>query len=229
MFDIDLNGKVVVVTGAAGRLGRQVVRRFAGQGATIAAVVRGEEQAHDIPFPPDAEGWAFPADVTDERMVAACFDQIGGQFGRIDVLIQAVGSWETRPLLETSLDDWQKMLRLNLDATFLCFREAARFMSGGGRLIAFASGQGADRGRAGQGGYAAAKAGVIRLVEAAAEELADRDISAHAVAPSTIVFDDESDQSGVHVDDVVDLCLYLCTPPARALSGQAMRLYGGGG
>ncbi|MEX1055804.1 MAG: SDR family NAD(P)-dependent oxidoreductase, partial [Rhodothermales bacterium] len=64
-----LKNKVIVITGAAGRLGRHLVQRFAEEGAVIAAVVRDDEEARSIPFPENAEGWAFPVDVTDEELV----------------------------------------------------------------------------------------------------------------------------------------------------------------
>lgn len=232
MIEVDLQHKIVVVTGASGRFGQQVVTRFARAGAVIAAVVRREEDAQRIPFPEDGEGWAFPADVTDEASVQACFEQIGSQFGRIDVLIHAVGTWEARPLLETSLAAWEHILRVNLTSAFLCFREAARWMQGqGGRLIGFASGQGADLAPPQQGAYAAAKAGLLRLVEATAAELAATahgGITAHAIVPSTILIDHDGSQAGVRADDLVELCVYLCSPAGAAHNGAALRAYGTG-
>lgn len=226
-MDHNLNGKIVVVTGAAGRLGRHLVQQFAQDGAIIVALVRSEDEAHSIPFPEEAEGWAFPVDVTDEVMLTACFEQIARQFGRVDVLVHAVGGWAERPLLETSLEEWDALLRLNLHSTFLCFREAARLMEGrGGRLIGIAAGQGADRAVARQGAYAAAKAGLIRLVEAVAAEFAGTGITAHAVAPSTILFDEADEAPGVRAEEIVALCRYLATPAGAALNGATLRAYG---
>lgn len=222
----NLSGKTIVITGAGGRLGQRMVRAFAERGAKIAAIVLNEEEARNIPFPDNAEGWAFPANVADERMVQACFEQIGRQFTHIDALIHTVGGWQGKPLLETSATDWQNLLSINLTSAFLCFREAIRYMQGhGGRLIALASGQGADRGRAQQAAYSAAKGGVVRLVESVAEEFGGQGITAHAIAPSTIQYED-SDQPGVPATHLVDLCLYLCTDAARALNGATLRAYG---
>lgn len=227
MTAYDFNGKVVVVTGAAGRLGRLVVQQFARDGATIVALVRDEEEARTIPFPEDAEGWAFPVDVTNEALLSACFEQIGQQFGRVDVLVHTVGGWDARPLLETSLEEWDDLLRRNLTSAFLCFREAVRWMEGrGGRIIGIASGQGADRGVAQQGAYAAAKAGVVRLVEAVAAEFEAAGITAHAIAPSTILYDASPDGRGVAAADVVHLCRYLASPAGASLNGTTLRAYG---
>ncbi len=221
-----LSNKVVVITGAAGRLGRRIVTRFAEEGATIAAVVLNDEDARSIPFPEHAEGWAFPADVTDEQLVTACFDQMGQQFTSIDALIHTVGGWEAKPFLETSAEDLDRMLRLNLTSAFLCFREAARLMAGrGGQLIGIASAQGADRGAAEQVGYSVAKAGVVRLVESVSAELEGSGITAHAIAPSTILHDGVGE--GVSADDIVEICLSLVTRTGAALNGATIRAYGG--
>lgn len=229
MSDIRLDGKVVVVTGAAGRLGQRVVDRFARQGATIAAVVRSEDEARSIPFPDGAEGWAFfPTDVTSEPNVEASFRQIGERFGRIFALVHAVGGWASQPFLETSGDDWERIVQMNLTSSFLCFREAARLMQGGtGRIIGIAARQGADQGRGGEAAYSAAKAGVVRLVEAVAAELEGSGITAHALAPSTILYGGEGDDArGVPAERLAELCLYLCSPAAEALNGATIRAYG---
>jgi NAD(P)-dependent dehydrogenase (short-subunit alcohol dehydrogenase family) len=234
MIQVDLHGKVVVITGAGGRLGQRLVHRFARHGAQIAALVRTEEEARRIPFPEDVDavGYAYPVDVSREDLVEACFAQINDQFGRIDTLIHTVGAWDGRPLLATSLDDWEHMLRLNLTTAFLCFREAARLMQqadNGGRLIGIASAQGADRGRAEQGAYSAAKAGVVRLVESVAAEFSDTGITAHAVAPSTILYDPSPGDTGVRADTIVETCLYLCSPAGAAFNGMTLRAYGSAG
>ncbi len=225
MLNLDLRGQKIAVTGADGRLGQHVVRLLAEQGATIAAIVLHEEDAARIPFPEDAEGWAFPCDVTDQDAVAHCFEAINRQFGGIDVLVHTVGGWATSDLQETTLEGWNNMMMLNLTSTFLCFREASRYMTGRkGRLIAIASAQGADRGRAGQAAYSAAKAGVIRLVEATAAEYQGH-ITAHAIAPSVLLADD-GQGDGVRASEVANLCLYLCAGAGDTLNGATLRAYG---
>jgi len=218
----NLGDTVVVVTGASGRLGGPVMQRLAAEGATIAAVDRDPSR-----LSVHAPGRAFQADVTQEADVVGCFQQIGEAFGRVDALVHTVGMWEGRPFLETALEDWDRVMRVNLTSALLCFREAARLMQGrGGRLIGIASGQGADRGRGRQGAYSASKAGVVRLVEAVADELAGDGITAHAVAPSTILFEEGSDQQGVPVLDLVELVVYLCSPAGASLNGATLRAYG---
>ncbi len=216
----DLTGKIIVVTGANGRLGRRMAQGFEAHGATVAAVVR--ETPERVP-----DGRAvFVADVTDEASVDACFGEIARRFGRLDALVHTVGLWEARPFLETSAGDWERVMRGNLTSAFLCFRAAARAMRGrSGRLIGITSGQGADRGRAEQAAYSAAKAGIVRLVEAVAEECAGSGLTAHAVAPSFIRYA-EDDPPGVDAGDLVALCRYLCTDAGAALNGAVLRAYG---
>lgn len=221
MADQNLAGKVIVVTGGTGRLGERMVRGFAGRGATVATVDR-------RPPPEGLPGscHAFQADVTDEADVARVFAQLPETCGPVDVLVHTVGTWAGQPFLDTALDDWQRLVQLNLTSTFLCFQAAARQMQGrGGRLIGIASGQGADKAVAQQAAYAASKAGVIRLVEAVAAEFAGTGLTAHAIAPSTLLFDD-ADGDGVPADDIVQLALYLCTPAGASLNGATLRAYG---
>jgi 3-oxoacyl-[acyl-carrier protein] reductase len=218
-------GKVVVVTGAGGRLGQRVLHRFAREGARLAAVVHTPEQALQLPV--QLEGAVFHADLVDEAQVAACFKDIEARFGRVDVLIHAAGSWAERSLLELTLAEWHALLGANLTSTFLCFREAARLMQGqGGRLIAFAAMQGAERGRARQAAYSAAKGGLVRLVEALGAELGPQGITVHAIAPSVIHYGEGAPTAGVTADQLVELCLWLCSSAAVALNGTTLRAYG---
>ena len=221
MADQNLDGKVVVITGGTGRLGERMVRGFARHGATVATLDR-------MPPPEGLPGscHAFQVDVTNEEAVNGVFEALPETCGPADALIHTVGTWDGQPFLDTSLDAWERLVRLNLTSAFLCFRAAARQMQGrGGRLIGIASGQGADRGVARQGAYSASKAGIVRLVEAVADEFAGTSLTAHAIAPSTILFDDTSEE-GVPADDLVELALYLCSPAGASLNGATLRAYG---
>lgn len=224
VLNFSIESKVVVVTGAGGRLGSRTAEVFAAGGAQVAGVVHHEEAAQRVKLPRED---VFIADLANEADVERCFHDIGARFGAVDVLIHAVGTWNMSPLLETRLEDWDALMRTNLTSAFLCFREAARAMQGrGGRLIGFAAGQGVDQARAQQAAYAVSKAGVMRLVEAVAAEYAGQGITAHAIAPSTILFGDEEGQKGVRAEDLIDLCLYLCSRAADALNGKTIRAYG---
>lgn len=220
-----LDESVAVITGAGGRLGRRMMAAFSEQGAEVAAVERDLEKAALA----EEQGAAYyPIDMSDEGEVEDGFRRIAETHGRIDIVVHTVGMWEGRPFLDTSLADWTRVIDTNLTSTFLCFREAIRYMreSDGGRLIAFASGQGITSGAEEQAAYSAAKAGVVRLVETISKEYQADEITAHAIAPSFIRYQD-GEQPGVAASELVRLALYLSDPAAgRALNGATLRAFG---
>ena len=219
----DLSGLVAVVTGAAGRLGRVVAAHLAEAGADVVGIDR---QPHDV------GSLALVADVVNEADVIRAFDRVVDAKGAPDVVVHTVGMWAGAPIAETTLADWRTVLDVNLTSTFLVFRGAVRRMlraeaGSGGRLVALASGQGADKGVAEQAAYSAAKAGVVRLVEAVAAEHRDAEITAAAVAPSMILFGDEGPEArGVEADEVARLCVTLCGPAGTVHNGSVLRSYG---
>lgn len=221
-----MEDRIVVVTGAGGRLGQRLVGAYTDAGATVAGV---DQRAEDIPAPAGATVDTYGADLTSERSVTACFAEIADAHGRIDVLIHTVGMWGMAPFHETSLEDWRTMMDVNLTSAFLCFREGVKHMRAhGGQIIGMASAQGADGGAGQQPGYSAAKAGIVRLVEAITEEYADDEITAHAIAPSMLLFgEEEPGTAGVAAEHIVDLALYLSDPArGQALNGSVLRAYG---
>jgi 3-oxoacyl-[acyl-carrier protein] reductase len=222
-----MNGKTIAVTGAVGRLGRHVLEELENRGANVAAIVLNDAEARLVPSGQNGRTESFVVDVTDEESVRNGFERIADRFKGLDGLVHTVGAWGMTPILETSRSDWENLILLNLTSAFLCFREAGRLMSAGsgGTLVAITSSQGADRAAGGQGAYSAAKAGVVRLVEAAADELSPHGITSLAVAPSMIIFDPSSGEVGVHVTEVVSACLQPWSDSAPA-SGEVLRVYG---
>ncbi len=215
----------VVITGSTGRLGQRILAAFQPTGASLITVdhrIKAEiVDTYEVSL-------ATQADVTDEGSVVDCFNHIQGEVGSPDVVIHTVGGWDGRPFTELSFDRWNAMLALNLTSAFLVFREALRHMQDNpGTLIAFASGQGADRGVGEQAAYSAAKGGLVRLVESISAEYQATGIRAHTIAPSTILYDEEDDdQQGVSAIDLAALCVYLSTEPGRSLNGSTLRAYG---
>jgi NAD(P)-dependent dehydrogenase (short-subunit alcohol dehydrogenase family) len=170
------------------------------------------------------------ADALDEGALGAAFDRAERELGPVEAVVHTVGMWDGGPLAETGLDAWRRVLDVNLTSAFVVFREAARRMLASGtegHLVGVAAGQGVDRGVAQQAAYSASKAGVVRLVEAAAAEYRDASITATAVAPSLILFGDEEEGArGVAVDEVADLCVTLCGSAGTVHNGSVVRAYG---
>lgn len=213
---LDLSDRHVLVTGAAGRLGRVLVQTLAEAGARVTALDR------EAP-PGPARGLALAADMLDEAAVADAFAQAEADGGPLDAVVHTVGMWDGAPLAETTLEAWRRVLDLNLTSAFLLFREAARRLGADGVVVGIASGQGADRAPAEQAAYAASKAGVIRLVEATAAEAGAP--HAVAVAPSTLLFEGGTG-AGIAAEAVAALCARLCGPDGAHHSGATLRIYG---
>jgi NAD(P)-dependent dehydrogenase (short-subunit alcohol dehydrogenase family) len=205
-------------------LGRCIVPAFLQAGARIVTMDRRVESDGQLD---DQAALRLAIDVTNEDSVRQAFQQTSQELGPIDVLVHTVGGWDGRPFLETSLDQWNAMVGLNLTSAFLCFREAARQMQGrGGTIVGIASGQGADRGMCRQSAYSASKGGLIRLIEAIAAEYQESGTRALAIAPSTLLFDENSNEAGVPAEDVAALCVYASSAAGKSLNGATLRAYG---
>ncbi|NND71836.1 MAG: SDR family oxidoreductase [Rhodothermales bacterium] len=215
MSMVDFESKLVVVTGADGNLGTRVVKAFSDKGARVVRVVRKKT---------GRETDTFACDVTSEASVQDCFEEIGNRYGSIFCLVHTVGMWSMSPIIETSLESWRSMMAVNLDSTFLCFREAIRIMDSTGRLLAIASRQGADGGAANQAAYSASKGGLVRLVESTAAEYAGTQITVNAIAPYQI--STGPGKPGASPEDIAGTCVFLCSAHAASISGTVIRMFG---
>lgn len=224
MSDSTMNNDtpLVLVTGALGRLGSLTVAGFLDAGYRVVGLDRSASEEGPAPV--------LSMDATEEESVAEVFGLIVEEHGIPSVVIHTVGMWAMKPFAETEFSDWSTMMNVNLTSAFLVFREAVRTMSQDeegpfGTLIGIASQQGSVRGAAQQAAYSASKAGVQRVVEAIAAEFADTDLSAHAIAPSMILFEgDEGD--GVAAEDLVSHCLYLASEAGPSLNGATLHAFG---
>ena len=221
----DLTGKRIVVSGGGGRLGSRLVAQLNVWGADVVALVTSAEEARRVPAVETGSVDIREVDIVSERSVVDCFSGIGHELGQIDAFVHTVGMWSASPLTATSHDDWRLMIDVNLTSAFLCFRESVRLMlPAGGSIIGIASRQGVDGGVSEQAAYSAAKAGVARLVESVAAEYQDANIACHAIAPSTILFDEDGE--GVQANEIVNLVAFL-VGGGRSTTGTVIRMYGG--
>lgn len=177
----DLAGRVVVVTGGAGGIGSGVAAALADAGARVAVLDR------DTAAAPHA-ALTVAVDLTDEPAVAAAFARVRDELGVPWACVNAAGVAPAGDLVDLALADWRAVLAVNLDATFLCTREAARLMiagGGGGRIVNLGSQLGLKGGER-LAHYSASKAAVHGFGRAAARELAPHGITVNAVAPGPV-------------------------------------------
>jgi NAD(P)-dependent dehydrogenase (short-subunit alcohol dehydrogenase family) len=179
----DLRGRVAAVTGGAGGIGAACAELLAAAGATVAVLDR------DVPPALPAGVEAIALDVTDEAAVDAAMAEVAERHGRLDVLVASAGIAIRKPATELSLEDWQKVVDVNLTGVFLCARSAARHMiaAGGGSIVTIASVLGVVGGGVYPNiSYQAAKGGVVNLTRALALEWAEHGIRVNAVAPTYV-------------------------------------------
>lgn len=160
-----MDSRVVVVTGAGSGIGRETALRFAAEGARIAVIDRdavGAAGTAALAAATGAEAAILGADVSQEAEVIAAFAEIERQFGRVDVLVNNAAVDFAARLADTTAEDWDRVLGVNLRGVFLCSREGLRLMGDGGAIINVASVNGLVAVPA-RAAYSAAKGGVIAL------------------------------------------------------------------
>ncbi|NPV60546.1 MAG: glucose 1-dehydrogenase [Actinobacteria bacterium] len=184
----DLSGKVAVVTGGSGGLGRAAAVGLAAFGASVAVTARRvealEEAAAEVAR---AGGEALPVscDVRDEGSVAAMVRRVLEEYGKLDILLTAAGVARRAPAEELGMDDWDLVMDTNVKGTFLCCREAGKAMieRGGGKIITVSSVRAALGHPLGYAAYGTSKGAVNLLTRQLAVEWAKYRINVNSIAP----------------------------------------------
>ncbi|MGN6300124.1 MAG: SDR family NAD(P)-dependent oxidoreductase [Angustibacter sp.] len=175
-----LSGKVCAVTGAGSGIGLATVRRFLAEGAQVAALDLDPQRASEA-----GAQLATVCDVTQEASVEAALAACVERFGHLDVLVANAGIALEKRLDETSLDEWDRLMRVNLTGVFLCAKHAVRRMPDGGVLVFHASMSGIVA-TADEPAYCASKAGVMALARSIAVDHAAQGIRANCVCPGVV-------------------------------------------
>tara|TARA_A100001037_G_scaffold249976_1_gene232860 strand:+ start:595 stop:1359 length:765 start_codon:yes stop_codon:yes gene_type:complete len=218
-----IQGKVAVVTGAAHGLGRAIALRLAEEGAKLALADLDEEALQTVVRTIESMGGSASAaigDVTEEENARALIDSAIETHGGLDILVNNLGGSRNTKIWETSLEDWDYVIRLNLRGTFLCTRFAAPHMmrQRRGKIICLSSGarEGTPWTAYYQGGaaYSTTKAGVHGFMRDVALELAEYNINVNAVAPGPI----DTERAGASLrklNETVELSPNKMTPLGR--------------
>jgi NAD(P)-dependent dehydrogenase (short-subunit alcohol dehydrogenase family) len=235
-----LKDRVAVITGASGALGAVVTLDALGHGMKVVSTYQDDGHQERLMGKVGEMGKSLTSmkvDVTKEDQVRELFEEAVRMHGRLDVLLNIVGGYQGgHEVQETSLEEWDWMMRLNLLSTFLCCREALRYMvpRNHGRIVNVSARPAIERRyRAKGAAYSVAKSGVLVLTEAIAEEVRKLDINVNAVLPSTIDTQDnrskmpQADFSRwVPPEEISKVILHLISDDAKPTSGAAVLVYG---
>ena len=238
-----MKGKCALVTGATGGLGLAISELLHAEGATVVLTDLDAERGESVAAQLGGPARFVELDVTDEANWAAAVASVRDRGVPLTTLVNCAGAALKRSLLDTSLQDFQRIVGLNLTGTFLGVREAGRHLVDGGSIVNISSLNGVLP-TAGLGAYVASKAAVSALTRVAALELAERDITVNAVCPGSIDTAITDSQDFAHTDwdaylrtiplsrrgmpdEVAHAVLYLASDDARYVTGTNLVIDGG--
>ena len=241
MFNLD--GKMALVTGASGAIGGAIVRSLVGRGAKVAISGTRVDALEGLAAELDGSGYVVPVDLADPGGAEELVKNAIKLMKRIDILVNNAGVTRDSLAIRISNDDWDKVIDINLGATFQLSRAVLRSMMKNrwGRIINISSIVGVV-GNAGQANYAASKAGIIGMSKSLAQEVATRGVTVNCIAPGFIVTAmtdglNENQRENLLAripagkfgasKDVASACIYLASEEASYVTGQTLHVNGG--
>jgi len=240
----DLSGMTALVTGASGGLGSAIAKALAEQGALLAVSGSNVEKLDNFRDSLDGDHVALPCNLSDgaavDQLVPQAVEVLGG---KLDILVNNAGVTRDNLLMRMKDEEFEDVIRINLEAAFRLMRAAAKPMMKArfGRIISITSVVGVT-GNPGQANYVASKAGLIGMTKSVAQELASRNITVNAVAPgfmASAMTDALNEQQRAGIlsripmgamgsgDDVGAACAYLASKEAGYVTGQTIHVNGG--
>ena len=175
-----LKDKIALVTGSTNNIGLGIARAFAREGAQVTVHSRHQVEAKKVAE--EIGGDYFAADVSKPEQLDQLFDHIKRKHRRLDILVNTVAHATKNDILETTLEDWNRIMAVNLTGYFICIQHAARIMkdNGGGVIINISAGSG-ERGSPGTAAYSVSKGAINALTRQAAVDLAPYKIRVNCV------------------------------------------------
>jgi 3-oxoacyl-[acyl-carrier protein] reductase len=240
----DLTGMTALVTGASGGLGSAIAKSLAGQGARLAMSGSNVEKLEGFRSSLGGDHVALPCNLSDgaavDQLVPQAVDALGG---KLDILVNNAGVTRDNLLMRMKDEEFEDVIRINLEAAFRLMRAAAKPMMRArfGRIISITSVVGVT-GNPGQANYVASKAALIGMTKAVAQELASRGITVNAIAPgfmTSAMTDALNEQQRESIlsriplgamgsgEDIGAACVYLASREAGYVTGQTLHVNGG--
>jgi len=233
-------GRRAAVTGAASGIGQATARRLMADGWRVACLDRNLAGARETAGP---DGLAIEIDVADEASTIAAFAEAGATWGGLDALITAAGVIETTPFLETTPEQFRRLMDINVIGSFLSVREGAKAMQAGARICMLASiSSYTGGGYVATGAYAVSKGAALTLMKSCARALGERGIAVNAVAPGFIdtpfvasAMNDPIRRKQVEAtvgkvgsaEQIAECCAWLVSPAASFVHGETLVADGG--
>ena len=256
---MSLKGKVALVTGEGRGMGRAIAIRLASEGIHVAAADIDGKIADDTSVTINALGYqaiSVAADIGDLDDIDLVVKETLNAFGRIDILVNNAGVTRHADVMELTIEDWDRIHRVNARGTFFCLQRVARELidSGqGGRIINIASIAGKGYSGTSNAAYAASKGAVLALPQIAAHQLGRYDINVNAICPGVtrtpmsqatmvqrsqnlgIPMEELEEQRNANIpigranepEDIAEMAVFLAGPGSRNITGQAFNVDGG--
>jgi NAD(P)-dependent dehydrogenase (short-subunit alcohol dehydrogenase family) len=252
-----LHDKVALVTGAGAGIGRAIALGMAGEGASVAAADIDPAAAQKtVAAMSSNQALAIEADCGDVASIDAMIEKTVAQFGRLDIIVNNAGVTRFAYVMDLTEADWDRIHRVNAKGVFFCLQRAARQMieqKTGGRIVNIASISGRGYSGASNVAYAASKGAVIGMTMLAAHQLGPHNINVNAICPGvtrtelgernsvtraaargiTVEQMQAEQEAGIPIrrantpDDIAAMAVFLASPGARNITGQAYNVDGG--